>query len=89
MMNMIKVTNQSNEEEQGAKKSQDEPKVRNQEQKRMNTINITTIKLGPHLMMITKRRTIMEERFRPTLEYLSDEDYDESLLKSIVVCGVV
>jgi hypothetical protein len=55
----------------------------------MNTINITTIKLGPHLMMITKRRTIMEERFRPTLEYLSDEDYDESLLKSIVVCGVV
>jgi hypothetical protein len=31
----------------------------------------------------------MEGGVRPTLEYLGDEDYDEGLLKSIVVCGIV
>jgi hypothetical protein len=55
----------------------------------MNTIKITTTNLGPHLMMITKRRTMMERGIRPTLECLSDKDYDEGLLRPRVVCGAV
>jgi len=55
----------------------------------MNTIKITTTKLGPHLMIIIKRRTMMERGIRPILEYLGDKEYDEGLLKPRVVCGAV
>jgi hypothetical protein len=40
--------------------------------------NVT--KLGPHLMMITMKKIVMEGRTEPTLECSSDEGHDENLL---------
>jgi hypothetical protein len=54
-------------------------------QKRMNTIKITTMKLGSHLMTITKRRTMMEGGVGPTFECLGNEDHDEDLLHTIAI----
>jgi hypothetical protein len=51
----------------------------------MNTINITTTKLGPHLMMITRKKIVMERGVEPTLECLSNEDRDENLLHTIII----
>ncbi len=58
-------------------------------QKKMNTIKITTTKLGPHLMTITKRRTMMEGGVGPTFECLSDEDHDEDLLHTITIACTI
>jgi hypothetical protein len=52
-------------------------------QMKMNTIKITTIKLGPHLMMITRRKIAMEKKTGPTFECLGDKDHDENLLHTI------
>jgi hypothetical protein len=57
--------------------------------RRMNMIKITTTKLGPHLVTISKRRTAMEGGVRPTLECLGDEDHDENFLKPRMVCNVM
>jgi hypothetical protein len=51
----------------------------------MNTIKITTTKLGPHLMTITKRKIVMERGAELTFECLSNEDHDEDLLDTITI----
>jgi len=51
----------------------------------MNIIKITTRKLGPHLMTITKRWTMMERGVGPTFECLGDENHDEDLLHTITI----
>jgi hypothetical protein len=54
-------------------------------QRKMSTIKITIMMLGPHLMMITKRRTLMEGGVEPTLECLGNKDHDENLLHTIIL----
>jgi hypothetical protein len=51
----------------------------------MNTIKITTIKLGPHLMTIIKRRPTMEGKIEPTFECSCNKDHDEDLLHTITI----
>ncbi len=58
-------------------------------QKRMNTIKITRAKLGPHLMTITKRRTMMEGGVGPTFECLGDKDHDEDLMHTIAIAFTI
>jgi len=41
--------------------------------------------LGPHLMMITKKRILMEGGVGPTLECLGDKDHGENLLHTIAL----
>jgi hypothetical protein len=53
--------------------------------RRTNMIKITIMMLGPHLMMITKRRTLVEGRVRPTLECFGNKDHDENLLHTITL----
>jgi hypothetical protein len=45
------------------------------------------MKLGPHLMMITRRRPTMEGRAEPTFECSCscDKDHDEDLLHTITI----
>jgi hypothetical protein len=52
-------------------------------QKKTNTIKITIMMLGPHLMMITKRKIVLERGTRPTLECSNGKDHDENLLHTI------
>ncbi len=54
-------------------------------QRKTNMIKITIMMLGPHLMMITKRRTLMEGGIEPTLECLGDKNHDENLLHTITL----
>lgn len=54
-------------------------------QMRMNIIKITTMKLGPYFMTITKWKTTMKRRTEPTFECLGNEDHDEDLLHTITI----
>ncbi len=48
-------------------------------------IKIIIMMLGPHLMMITKRKILMEGGVKPTLECLGNKDHDENLLHTIIL----
>jgi len=48
-------------------------------------IKITTMKICPHLMMITHRRLVMEGGAEPTFECSNDKDHDEDLLHTITI----
>jgi hypothetical protein len=54
-------------------------------QRKTNMIKITIMMLGPHLMMITKKRILMEGGVGPTLECLGDKDHGENLLHTIAL----